>query len=98
MSMKKLPALVATTAFALGLAGLATAQTPATERLPTSAQAIDRHFDEMDTNNDGRLTRDQINPELRLHREFDRYDTDNNGVITLDEFRVYVREAQEHQR
>ncbi len=98
MNTKQLSTLMATAVFAVGFAGLAVAQAQDAEALPTTAQGTDRHFDEMDANKDGRLTLDEINPELRLHMEFDRHDSNNNGVITLDEFRAYVREAKEQQR
>ncbi len=98
MSTKLLSTVMATALLAAGFAGLATAQAPDAEALPTTAQGTDRHFDEMDANKDGRLTLDEINPELRLHMEFERHDANNNGVITLDEFRDYVREAKDQQR
>lgn len=98
MNIKLLSTVMATAVLAAGFPGLATAQAPDAERLPTSAQGIDRHFDEMDANKDGRLSLDEINPELRLHLDFDRYDANNNGVITLDEFRDYVSEAKDQQR
>lgn len=75
-----------------------TAPAPPDEPLPTTAQAVEAQFDQMDRNRDGVLTRDEINPELRLYREFDRFDTNNTGTISLQEFREYVRVAREEQQ
>lgn len=61
-------------------------------RNPSTWQGARTHFSEMDSNGDGVLTRDEINPELALYQEFDRYDLDGNGEIELDEFYKYVND------
>ncbi|MBX3724838.1 MAG: EF-hand domain-containing protein [Xanthomonadales bacterium] len=66
----------------------------AAPRTPSTAQGVERHFNAMDRNNDGVLTREEINPELRLYQEFDRWDVDGTGAIELDEFHEYLRHNQ----
>lgn len=66
----------------------------AAPRTPSTAQGVQRHFNAMDRNGDGVLTREEINPELRLYQEFDRWDVDRTGAIELDEFNQYLRDNQ----
>ena len=77
----------------VGLAAIAACSTgPETTSSWRGAQL---HFNTMDTNDDERLERDEINPDLRLHREFDRYDADATGLIELDEFYDYIQDSKE---
>lgn len=77
---------------ALALSGLlAACAAPGT---PSTSQGAERHFREMDRNNDGVLTRDELNPELALFQDFPRWDVDGTGAIELDEFFEYLRQNQ----
>lgn len=89
-----------TLAFAFSTSALAqrTSPAPPSEPMPSTARAVDTQFDVMDRNKDGVLTRDEIDPELRLYREFDRFDTNNTGTISLQEFREYVHVIREEQK
>ncbi len=54
---------------------------------PAEAQPGTNQFDRWDQNNDGRLTRDELPPQIR--RNFDRVDTDGDGFITRAEDRTF---------
>lgn len=85
--MKTLP-MLATTLFALGLGGCAYNDTR--PQGPSSSRALQIQMSEMDLDRDGFLSRDEINPELKLSMDFARYDTNNDGRISGAEFTAYV--------
>ncbi len=61
--------------------------------MPNTYRGKSLHFDEMDKSGDGKLTLDEINPDLKLYAEYARWDSNANGVIEENEFFNYV-EAQ----
>lgn len=85
-------------AFSTSAFGQRTSPAPPTEPMPSTSRAVDTQFDVMDRNKDGVLTRDEIDPDLRLHREFDLFDANDTGTISLQEFREYVRVIREEQK
>lgn len=64
-------------------------------RTPSTWQGARLHFETMDTNDDGVLMMDEINPELALYQSFSRYDVDGTGAIELDEFYEYIEDRDD---
>jgi Ca2+-binding EF-hand superfamily protein len=64
--------------------------------------AVDRRFDQRDTNGDGRLTSDEftkgVQQQERAKRLFQRYDVNADGALSRDEMRTAVRERVQRQR
>ena len=94
--------IVAATAFA------AQAQAPAANQVPPSraevVQKLDEEFNRADGNNDGFLSRDEINAasqkaaqqaqqnvDLKVQEEFKKLDADKNGQLSLTEFRAAAK-------
>ncbi len=63
-------------------------------RTPSTWQGARTHMTAMDKNSDGKLAREEINPELALYQEFDRYDVDDSGFIEQDEFYKYINDRE----
>ncbi|HWQ33937.1 MAG TPA: EF-hand domain-containing protein [Blastocatellia bacterium] len=59
------------------------AQTGRIRRQLRRQQKLDRAFQRLDRNNDGRITRDEW---TRRPKAFDRFDLNRDGAITRDEF------------
>ncbi|MFC4728492.1 hypothetical protein [Coralloluteibacterium thermophilus] len=64
------------------------------QELPSSMQAAQLQFEEMDVNNDGMLSMREVGTDSALARDFMTYDTDGDGQISEIEFDAYLR-AQE---
>ena len=85
----------------------APAQPSASQTPPTRAevsQKLDEGFNRVDTNNDGFLSRDEINAagvkavqqaqeslDTKAQEEFKKLDTDKNGQLSLAEFRAAAK-------
>jgi Ca2+-binding EF-hand superfamily protein len=55
-------------------------------------------FKQLDKNNDGVLTSDEIPEESPLKAEFAKWDVNHNGQIELDEFKAYFKARMENLR
>lgn len=91
--------LIAGAALAVAIAGAAWAQAPETPRPDRNAdltrsqviERVDQRFARLDTNRDGRFTREEAQARRaerrteRANRMFDRLDLDRNGSITREE-------------
>ncbi|HTA64966.1 MAG TPA: EF-hand domain-containing protein [Xanthomonadaceae bacterium] len=51
-------------------------------------------FNDLDTNNDGRLSRDEVVGDTELSRNFDAIDTNKDGYISKDELRAYEEQRK----
>lgn len=79
-------------AFAASMALVACAGSP---DVPSSIQAKELHFTEMDDNMDQRLVPREIETHLLLYRDFARFDSDDNGAITRNEFNDYLEAIED---
>lgn len=66
----------------------ALAQTGRLRRQWRHQQKLERAFQRLDRNNDGRITRDEW---TRRPKAFDRFDLNRDGAITRDEFQQVRR-------
>ena len=68
-------------------------QQPATppQGAPVDVGAI---FDKLDTNHDGKLTREEAQAHPTVAAHFDDADTNHDGVVTKEEFMVAFRPQQ----
>jgi Ca2+-binding EF-hand superfamily protein len=75
---------------------------PGGRNRPADPQADDlraaEFFKQMDKNNDGVLTSDEIPEDSPLKAEFAKWDANHNGQIELDEFKAYFRARMENLR
>ena len=55
-------------------------------------------FNDLDTNKDGKLSRDEVVGDTQLSRDFDMIDTDKDGYITKGELKAYMRHRKDHWR
>jgi Ca2+-binding EF-hand superfamily protein len=71
----------------------ATATAPAAFPTPEATHGADTSagFDELDRNNDGVLTPDELPPQHELSRLFAQYDRDADNALSRSEFELYMR-------
>lgn len=57
-----------------------------------SAMALDvkQRFDHLDSNNDGYLTKNELDAQPQLLKQFQRWDTDRDNKISLVEFKRFL--------
>ncbi|MFU2509901.1 MAG: EF-hand domain-containing protein [Pseudoalteromonas prydzensis] len=57
-----------------------------------SAMALDvkQRFDHLDSNKDGYLTENELDPQPQLLKQFQRWDTDRDNQISLVEFKRFL--------
>lgn len=57
-----------------------------------SAMALDvkQRFDHLDSNNDGYLTKNELDAQPQLLKQFQRLDTDRDNKISLVEFKRFL--------
>ena len=86
-------------AVALLTAGTAYAQTAAPESRAAMVKSIDQNFDKGDTNNDGFISRAELQGVTaraaqevvnKMEGEFNQMDRDKNGSVTLAEFKAFA--------
>ena len=66
------------------------------EKDPRMEQMIDRMFQDMDTNHDGRISESEW---MAFHeKQFRRFDKNGDGFITRDEIRADIKERMGAQR
>jgi hypothetical protein len=70
----------------------AAAQRPATP--PPAPPDVGAIFDKLDTNHDGKLTREEAQAHPTVLAHFDEADADHDGVVTKEEFLVAFRPQQ----
>jgi Ca2+-binding EF-hand superfamily protein len=86
MTLKSLIALVVSVAWT----GAALPATPAAEHrhMSRTGQSADQRFDQLDTNHDGFLSRDEANDAPELETRFSELDANNDGKLSRSEYRV----------
>src|SRR5262245_65997025 len=91
--MKRFP-IIATSLFTLILASLAFGQTPDPQTTPgRHPHRRDGAIRRMDTNNDGKISRDEWRGKAEA---FDKLDSNNDGFLTREELGAAI--GREHQR
>jgi Ca2+-binding EF-hand superfamily protein len=55
-----------------------------------TADRVERIFGKLDTNNDGRISREEANGGRRLAHHFDLIDADKDGYITRSELTAFL--------
>jgi Ca2+-binding EF-hand superfamily protein len=55
----------------------------------TSAKRVDHAFAKLDTNNDGKISREEAKAGHRLQRHFDDIDADKDGFVTRAELKAF---------
>ena len=53
-------------------------------------------FNNLDTNSDGKLSRDEVVGDTELSRNFAEIDTNGDGYISRDELNAYMRDRKHH--
>jgi hypothetical protein len=73
------------------IAGVAFAQMPQTSETPKThgaAMTKDAQWDDLDTNKDGYLTKDELKGSPAWITHFDKIDTNHDGKISPEEWKV----------